>query len=324
MNTPLLSICIPTYNRAHYLDDCLNSLKVQLDANKDLATLIEIVVSDNASSDKTQEIVQKYKNYFSNFKSSVNEKNLGLDLNFLNVVKNANGTYCWYLADDDVIVNGGIDFVITILKKGDYDVVTVGSHPFTEKNYRRRETFTNEFNYETINGDDFFHKNKTVGGVSNLIFNRILWLECLSDDFLPYWLYYETVLKMFTKTHKKMIDVPQTLVYTGQDCRWAENGSELITFVNSNVLLERMIRYGFDEDKINKAHKKNMKKIPIMLLRAKGHGLICNVKNLHFMRKNLRKVGFIYLTLATAIFFLPNFLVILARDAKKQLVKFLK
>lgn len=54
---PLLSICIPTYNRAEVLDQTLNSLFLnpEFDKNK-----IEVIVSDNCSTDNTAEIVGKY------------------------------------------------------------------------------------------------------------------------------------------------------------------------------------------------------------------------------------------------------------------------
>ena len=52
---PDLSIVIPTYNRAHILDKCLTLLA-------DLAFIfknkIEILVSDNASSDNTEEVAR--------------------------------------------------------------------------------------------------------------------------------------------------------------------------------------------------------------------------------------------------------------------------
>ena len=51
----LLSICIPTFNRASHLANCLHSVvaavaRVPLD--------IEVCISDNCSSDSTYEVVQ--------------------------------------------------------------------------------------------------------------------------------------------------------------------------------------------------------------------------------------------------------------------------
>jgi abequosyltransferase len=110
-NKPLLSICIPTYNRAEFLKDALDSILKQINTkNKDK---VEICISDNASEDNTEELVNEYQK-----KSPIpiiyhkNEKNMGADYNFLKVVEIANGEYCWLLGSDDIIEESGIDIVL--------------------------------------------------------------------------------------------------------------------------------------------------------------------------------------------------------------------
>lgn len=325
MKKPLLSISIPTYNRAHYLEDCLNSVKLQLDANKELQDLVEVVISDNASADNTEEVAKKYKHSFNHFTYVRNEKNVGFDLNIVNVITNATGMYCWYLADDDVLINGSIDYIVEKLKTHEYDVVTVGTHPVTGDDYRTRKVFNDTDIFVTTDGDDFFHGNNALGGVSNLIFNREQWMNCLTiDDYLTWWLYNETVVKIFLVTDKKMLNVLQTLAYTGQDCRWSENGAELTTFVNSNLMIERMIGFGFNKARINELLYRNRRLLPIMLLRAKGHGLKCNLENLTFMYKNLYEVGVPYLMLATVIYITPNAVVKIIRDTRKNILNLIE
>jgi glycosyltransferase involved in cell wall biosynthesis len=57
MNNKLLSICIPTYNRCDILDETLNKLFNNPDfVNEN----IEVIVSDNCSTDRTKEIIAKY------------------------------------------------------------------------------------------------------------------------------------------------------------------------------------------------------------------------------------------------------------------------
>ena len=127
MQAPLLSICIPTYNRADYLNDCLESIAAQVCEDDLLNSQIEVVVSDNASADETKNVVAEYKNKFTNFTYKRNEENLGFDLNVLNVVRSASGEYVWYLGDDDLIINGSLKFVLELLKTGEYDVGGVAS-----------------------------------------------------------------------------------------------------------------------------------------------------------------------------------------------------
>lgn len=57
MKNKLLSLCIPTYNRAEVLDDTLNKLFSNPEFNEEL---IEVIVSDNCSTDNTAEVVAKF------------------------------------------------------------------------------------------------------------------------------------------------------------------------------------------------------------------------------------------------------------------------
>ena len=53
----LLSICIPTYNRAEYLKKTLESIVWQRDF---LSKDVEVVISDNCSTDDTASVVAKF------------------------------------------------------------------------------------------------------------------------------------------------------------------------------------------------------------------------------------------------------------------------
>ena len=53
-NLPLVSICIPVYNGANYIDETINCCINQSYKN------IEVIVSDNCSTDNTVELIKKY------------------------------------------------------------------------------------------------------------------------------------------------------------------------------------------------------------------------------------------------------------------------
>lgn len=74
----LVSICIPTYNRVSYLKKCLDSLVCQPEF---LRGEVEIVVSDNCSTDHTEKVVQSYKERYSNIQYYRNDENIR-DRNF--------------------------------------------------------------------------------------------------------------------------------------------------------------------------------------------------------------------------------------------------
>ncbi|MEO7975786.1 glycosyltransferase family 2 protein [Flavobacterium sp.] len=115
MNNKILSICIPTYNRGAYLKSNLLSIFKQVKNNQ----LVEIVVSDNHSTDNTFEIVKEFQNY-NNFKYFRQSRNIGFAKNTLDVVSKANGKFCWIVGDDDFILDGAISEIIRLIEQNAY------------------------------------------------------------------------------------------------------------------------------------------------------------------------------------------------------------
>ena len=99
---PLLSICIPTYNRAEYLAKSLDSLICLPEFN---TSEVEVVISDNASTDNTQEIVKIYTDRYNTIHYYRNEENIR-DKNFPTSIIRANGTFR-KLCNDTLIYSGG-------------------------------------------------------------------------------------------------------------------------------------------------------------------------------------------------------------------------
>ncbi len=87
MNEPLISICIPTYNRAAYLEKTLASIVSQPAFQSKLA---EVVISDNASTDNTQEVAGAYARRYDNIRYFRNEENVR-DENFPLALSRARG-----------------------------------------------------------------------------------------------------------------------------------------------------------------------------------------------------------------------------------------
>lgn len=97
---PLLSVCIPTYNRADLLDFCLERLRELKAAGIEF----EVVVSDNASTDATADIVRKHAGSLRMVYRYQPEKCEPLH-GFVNAVRNASGRYVVYLGDDDALLS---------------------------------------------------------------------------------------------------------------------------------------------------------------------------------------------------------------------------
>lgn len=114
MNSPLLTVGIPTYNGAHRIGHTLDSVLKQIP--RELESQVDILVSDNASTDETAALIQSYQaKHAVRISYSRNEKNLGYDRNVDMLFKHANGQYVWTLADDDVLKDGAISIILDLL-----------------------------------------------------------------------------------------------------------------------------------------------------------------------------------------------------------------
>ena len=108
----LLSICIPTYNRANILNDCLKNLFPLAQKYE-----IPIYVSDNASTDHTEEVVNNLKKSYSHIYYFRNKENLK-DLNYGLVLKMAKSKYAWLFNDKSRLKPESLEIILEELKKG--------------------------------------------------------------------------------------------------------------------------------------------------------------------------------------------------------------
>ena len=113
-----VSICIPTCNRDVYLESLLRSLFAQLDG---LAGEIEVVVSDNASDDRTEEVASAYAGH-PDFRYVRRNENIGNERNYLGVVQAATGEYCWLLGDDEILEPAAIERLRALVNGEEFDL----------------------------------------------------------------------------------------------------------------------------------------------------------------------------------------------------------
>lgn len=100
-----ISICIPTFNRAQYLTNCLQSIvSNEVKSSVDF----EVCISDNCSTDNTEQVVRRAQVSSTHENDTIryrkNPHNLGIPRNFLNVVEMASGDFIWLIGDDDLLL----------------------------------------------------------------------------------------------------------------------------------------------------------------------------------------------------------------------------
>ena len=126
---PVLSICIPTYNRCEYLMNNLQHICEHQEYD------FEIIISDNASTDDTYKRVTEYikNNNIDKIKYFRNRENIGPDANFKRVLSLGQGKYSLLLGDDDYLNDDFFEKVLPFLKKNEFSFVALSSKEMMKK-----------------------------------------------------------------------------------------------------------------------------------------------------------------------------------------------
>lgn len=144
---PLLSICVPTYNRAAKLRSLLHSIVVQCAG---LEQEVEIVVSNNASPDDTGGMVRRCSETYP-IVYSRNRTNEGPLRNIQILASTlAKGKFTWLIGDDDLVLPGGVRLVLEVLRKNpEVHFVFANTLP------RGADEYTAKMRDGIVHGEDF-------------------------------------------------------------------------------------------------------------------------------------------------------------------------
>lgn len=263
INSPLLSFCIPTYNRSDYLKETLKSILLSVGrlSNK---IKYEIVVSDNASTDNTKLFVNKFPqesciNYYRRDITTHPTDNLHY------VCGKATGEYIWLLGDDDPMVENAVGNVVEALKSKyiDYlfiprELVTqdLSSHPC---GIQPKISFSNPFFYTS--GQELFDDPNAeffslVGFYGCNLIRRSLWeqsiekLGCYHEDLgTDVWWHVKIILYSIVNRPVGKLDYP------GVRCRLNPSivHSDSHNWIDKTIILLKMLKeWGYTEEFVNK------------------------------------------------------------------------
>lgn len=107
----MLTIALPIYNGAHTIRLLLDSVVKNIKNFPE----VEVLVLDNASTDNSLEVVEDYLPVINNMRIVSHSKNMGPDFNFSECVHQAKNEYVWIIGADDIIADGGVAEVLSVL-----------------------------------------------------------------------------------------------------------------------------------------------------------------------------------------------------------------
>lgn len=198
---PLVSIAMCTYNGAKYLVQQLDSLLAQT------YPAIEIVITDDASSDGTGVILQQYAAQHSNIRFVVNEKNIGYNKNFEKAIGLCRGDFIAISDQDDIWEPAKIEIMMQQWP-GDAAFVYSLSGNFTDADFAGRKEAPNVV-YTDV---DDVHKlvfNSPVHGHA-CMFKKELMQLCTP---FPADIFYDWWMSMHAAATGVVGCIPQTLTW---------------------------------------------------------------------------------------------------------------
>jgi glycosyltransferase involved in cell wall biosynthesis len=147
---PRVSIGLPVFNGENYLEQALDSILAQT------YTDFELIILDNASTDRTQQICREYAAKDSRIIYYCNKKNIGASNNFNHVFKLSSAEYFKWAAHDDVIAP---DFLLNCIKILDADPSIVLCHSKTAR-IDESGSVVGNYDHRTLNNISSWQRHK--------------------------------------------------------------------------------------------------------------------------------------------------------------------
>lgn len=111
-----LSIIVPIYNVAEYLEECLESI-YSLNIEK------EIIMVNDGSTDSSALIAEKYKKKYPNITTLISQKNKGVSEAKNVALYQAKGEYIYFIDSDDFILSEKFEVFFSKIKGTDLDII---------------------------------------------------------------------------------------------------------------------------------------------------------------------------------------------------------
>lgn len=312
---PLISICIPSYNGGDYFRRTLASIIPYLSEE------IELVISDDQSSDGTYEYALLERDKNPQIRVFRNNLNLGMDENFTVVARLAAGKYVWFCGQDDQLGLKVIKSVEDTLKSNNISILNIN---FSQYNHDMTTAILDSF-FDRAS----FKKFKSLKSKKLIIFKtpaEYFSVFTQPPSFLPsivmlkdYW--NSDLVRIFYGTHFVQVGLILLNLHKGNIGalteplikgripvdQWQVNGDHLISIMSGDILAKKLA-YKINRNLPIYIYLRDLFKFtsnyPFLLLRCKSLGLSNPKKSLINLKK-IYSPGIIYWIYIIPIILMP-------------------
>ena len=308
----VLTIGIPTYNGANTISDAIESVVTQFD--DDIKKLVNILISDNKSTDNVYEISKLYcDKYPNNIRVVKNNKiGSGIDDNLINIFSNSNDSFVWLLSDDDALEKNSLKQVLEIIKNNDALGLLFSNYSECDQSlnylsHRLRENIDKNIYCE--NGDKFIVQSKMLFGlISSLIFNRVAWNSSdLSTYYGMHSLHVGAIIEIMSSYKAYIISDKLVKLRTGATS-WGKNGTFIFPILNIVIMLKNLKKKNYSLSTWNYATNYFYQSNYLSLLKAKYAGLT-DYKKTYLLNKKCYGHKPLFWIRDLPIIFIPSFIV---------------
>ena len=172
MVQPRISIVVPVYNVEPYIAECVQSVM-----NQTYQGSMECVVVNDCGTDRSMAIAEKliacYKGTIE-FKVLHHEQNQGISVARNTGIEASTGDYVFFLDSDDTISSDCIDYLVSLMKEGEFDIA-VGNHDlFGNSSSQGRGMMIVEGETMIVSGEQYLKKLLYNYQVVEAVWNKLL------------------------------------------------------------------------------------------------------------------------------------------------------
>lgn len=212
---PKFSICIPAYNRSRFLRPLLDSIVIQ-----DFQDYNVVITEDcSPERDEIKKIVMEYQNKYGDDRICYfeNSKNLGFDGNLRRLIQLADGEYCFFMGNDDLLSPGALGGVEQMLRKHENVGIVLRSYGwFNEQGIEHVVRYCSSDRFFNAGEQAIVFAYRRVGVISGYIVHRQAAHQIATNKY-DGTLYYQMYLTFNILKHMNAIYINDTIVLCRND-----------------------------------------------------------------------------------------------------------